>query len=225
MKKIMIFIILIVIIMMHNIFSFTKNIMEISKLSDEDNLAINTDGRGYPNPLNSDKGWGGGNNIWEVVDGLRTYNDWSHGLAFCGGKNNWCGESCGWRQTTIDFGKEVIVSKIVVWHHGQEHVPSTFKIQYWNSEKFETIYSTTDGRNFIENLSKKTNKWWENFSIPVETEFKPVTTSRIRYLLNNCDIEHGWIYEIEIYGPKKTQNFSNIKDNNPKPLPGTTNRQ
>jgi len=209
MKRVLSFVVFFLIIMTTISFSLAKERVKFSKISEEGNLALNINRTGYPHPLDSDRGWGGGSDKWEIVDGIRTYDHWAHGLAFCGGKNQWCGEPCGWRQVTIDFGKEVVANRVVVWHHGREHVPSTFMIQYWHEGKFETIFSTSNGRDFIKNLPSNPEKWWENFSIPVEVEFKPVKTRKLRYLLNNCDIEHGWIYEIEVYNTnvKYAQDF------------------
>jgi len=183
---------------------FFTDAYEISKFSNNDNLALNEELKGFPSPLESSKGWGGGSFVWEIVDGIRTYKHWAHGLAFCGGINNWCGEKCGWRQVVINFGKEVTLNKIIVWHHGIEHVPNVYKVQYWDGNEFRTIFSTQNGRASVK-FSNDPTRWWENFSIPVETTFKTVTTSKIRYLLNNCDIEHGWIYEFEVYGPKQNK--------------------
>ena len=49
------------------------------------NIALNPSRVGDPNPLQSDSGWGGGSDKWEIVDGLRSYDFWAHGLAFTGG--------------------------------------------------------------------------------------------------------------------------------------------
>lgn len=85
---------------------------------------------GYPHPLESDDGWGGGAKPWDIVDGRRTYPDeWARGLAFTGGSPEYI-EECGWRQVTINFAVPTTFNKVVVWHHGKEHVPNTYKIQY-----------------------------------------------------------------------------------------------
>lgn len=58
--------------------------------STEENIALNPSGTGYPHPLESDHGWGGGSSQWDIVDGIRTYpGEWARGLAFTGGSNNW----------------------------------------------------------------------------------------------------------------------------------------
>ncbi|HOJ49723.1 MAG TPA: hypothetical protein PKW55_02825 [Spirochaetota bacterium] len=176
--------------------------LEVSEYSDENNLALNKDKKGYPSPLGTDKGWGGGSFVWEIVDGLRTYDNWAHGLAFCGGIKNWCSEPCGWREVLIDFGRMIEISKVVVWHHGLEHVPNTYKIQVLdiNTGEYKTVFETKKGKNYLKfQVNPNPKNWWENFSTPTENNFKPVITNRLRYVINNCDIEHGWIYEIEVY--------------------------
>jgi hypothetical protein len=67
------------------------------------NLATNPDRTGFPHPLSSDDGWGGGRDVWDIVDGNRSYTDWANGLAFRGGIDGYSGP-CGWKQATIDFG-------------------------------------------------------------------------------------------------------------------------
>src|SRR5947209_7680435 len=50
------------------------------------NLALNLSRTGFPSPAESDNGWGGGTDKWQIVDGIRGYADtFAHGLAFTGG--------------------------------------------------------------------------------------------------------------------------------------------
>ncbi|MDP2958862.1 MAG: hypothetical protein Q8N53_20725, partial [Longimicrobiales bacterium] len=78
--------------------------------SPPEDLALNRSGSGYPSPLGSDPGWGGGSYPWQIVDGQRLCaggSQWACGLAFTGGTGRWPPGSqtaCGWRQATIDFG-------------------------------------------------------------------------------------------------------------------------
>jgi len=202
MKRVFYFLILFVFIFSYLVFSESFRKREISKTSDKDNLALNSEAKGYPSVLGSDKGWGGGSFVWEIVDGLRTYDEWQHGIAFCGGKKGWCGEQCGWREILIDFGRPVRFNRVVVWHHGFEHVPNVYKIQYLDMETgdYKTVFSTNNGKNFLKfQIVKNPTDWWESFSTPTENIFSPVVSTRLRYVINNCDIEHGWIYEIEVY--------------------------
>lgn len=39
--------------------------------SPSEDLALNSAGTGFPSPLESDPGWGGGSFPWEMVDGFR----------------------------------------------------------------------------------------------------------------------------------------------------------
>lgn len=93
-------------------------------LSPADDIAVGA------NPDESDNGWGGGSNKTEISDGHRNYTEWYHGLAFCGGTGNWCGQTCGWRQATLDFGSARSFNRVLAWHHGLEHVPNTYKIHF-----------------------------------------------------------------------------------------------
>jgi len=162
------------------------------------NIAINTKREGYPMPAESDHGWGGGSDKWEIVDGKRTYpGEWAHGLAFTGGRMNWAGEPCGVRQATIDFGDVKTFYKAIVWHHGLMHIPKECKLQYWNDSKWIDITS-----NRKVNLEGDYGTW----SAPDTHIFTPVTASKIRCIIDNCKesidagvMEHGWIYEFEVY--------------------------
>lgn len=160
------------------------------------NMAHNPTRMSHPNPLESDPGQGSTDNLWEIVDGQRNYFLGQRGLAFTGGK---CDPACGWRQATIDFGEPQTFDRVVVWHHGLEHVPTTYKIQYWNEQNWVDVFSTTNGYDYLLYPTDFATEWWEKFSTPTENTFDPVTSSKVRFTLDNCDITHGWIYEFEVY--------------------------
>src|SRR5262249_57973009 len=112
-------------------------------------LAYNPARTGYPTPLESDRGWGGGSDQWEIVDGQRHYDYWAHGLAFTGGHTgDW--NSPGWvepagpRQATIDFGINQTFNEVIIWHHGDatNHVPAETAISYWNGSQWNAIAVT-----------------------------------------------------------------------------------
>src|SRR5260221_267202 len=159
------------------------------------NLALNPAGTGFPSPLGSDHGWGGGSYPWEIVDGQKTYAEWYHGLAFTGGDNNWGGEACGPRQATIDFGANKTFHKVTIWHHGSDHAPATAALAYWDAASwvdipFQRVFGAIDAGGAG--------------SISDEYTFTPVTGGKIRWSMNNCmanmigtQIVHGWIYEFE----------------------------
>jgi len=192
-----------------------RNSVQPSANSDPGDLALNA------SVSESDNGWGGGSNKGEIVDGLRTYNEWYHGLAFTGGTGNWAGESCGWRQVTVNFGTPKTFNRVVVWHHGLEHVPNTYKIQYWDGSNWVDVFSTTNGRSYLKYPTPNPINWWESFSTPTENTFPAVTASKVRFALNNCDITHGWIYEIEVYYDQVTTPYtitSIVKDVSENPI-------
>jgi parallel beta-helix repeat protein len=166
---------------------------------DDVNIAINPDRAGYPHPLESDRGWGGGSEKWEIIDGKCTYpGEWARGLAFTGGRRNWAGEPCGERQATINFGEPKTFYKVIIWHHGLMHVPKECKLQYWDGSKWIDIASKREV-----DLEGDYGTW----SAPDIHTFIPVTGSKVRYVINNCKesmegkvMEHGWIYEFDVYG-------------------------
>ncbi|MEW6378500.1 MAG: Ig-like domain-containing protein [bacterium] len=167
--------------------------------SPPENIAYNPAGSGYPDPSESDPGWGGGSWPWQMIDGLRWYEgQWQGGLAFTGGTSSW-GGPCGWRQATINFGEPKTFNRVAVWHHGCGHLPNTYKIQYWDGTNWIDVFSTGRGHDYL----PFPELCW---STPTVNLFDPVTSDKVRLTLNNCDMDHGWIYELEVY-------------NNPHPIP------
>lgn len=172
------------------------------EVSPPEDIALNLTGSGFPHPLESDKGWGGGSYPWEIVDSKRlcpTEGGWACGLAFTGGSASWGGETCGWRQATINLGEPKAFNRVVVWHHGLEHVPNTYKIQYWDGTNWVDVFSTTNGHSYLKFPTDSPRYWWESWSTPTENTFPLVTSGKVRFALYNCDITHGWIYEFEVY--------------------------
>lgn len=157
------------------------------------NIALNPSRIGYPSPLESDNGWGGGADTWDIIDGITAYgSEWWNGLAFTGGTYGY--GPCGWRQATINFGEPKSFNRVVVWHAGMEHAPNTYKIQYWDGINWVDVFSTTDGHAYLTLPEAYT-----------ENTFPSVTSSKVRFALNNCDIVHGWIYEFDVYGSPVNQ--------------------
>lgn len=165
--------------------------------AEDKNIAVNPSRNGFPNPLQSDGGWAGGSDQWEIVDGNRTYSEWYHGLAFTGGSGYYGGSPCGVRQVTIDFGENKTFNKVIIWHHAHEHIPETANLSYW------------DGINWIDISFQRIIGATEAGgagSTSDEYNFTPVTGSKVKWSLNNClnnilgnQITHGWIYEVEVF--------------------------
>lgn len=164
-----------------------------------ENIALNLNKRGHPSPLESDRGWGGGSNKWEIVDGKQTYPEWYHGLAFTGGTRGYAGEPCGIRQATIDFGEPKSFNKVIIWHHGSNHIPKECKLQYWDEAKWIDI----DSKRNVDLEYKPPS----GYTVTPDThDFKTVTASKVRYVFDNCKENvlgtlnvHGWIYEFEVF--------------------------
>lgn len=170
-----------------------------SETSPPENIASNPARIGFPHPLESDNGWGGGSDKWDIVDGVRKEPAWYNGLAFTGGMRPYIAP-CGWRQATINFGELKTFNRVIVWHQALYHVPNTYQIQYWDGMSWVDIFSTTSGHDYLKYPDDVGGPvWWGGFSIPLENTFEPVTSTKVRLRLNNCDLVHGWIFEFEVY--------------------------
>ena len=158
-------------------------------------IALNPSGSGYPSPLESDQGWGGGSYPWDILDGKTSYTDtWAHGLAFTGGTGGWAGQPCGRRQATVDFGTPKTFNRLLAFHHAAEHVPSTYHIEYWDGSTWVNAGGTSAHR---ADLADYASGWG---SEPTENLFPAVTAGKVRFVIDsNCDITHGWLYEIEVF--------------------------
>lgn len=162
------------------------------------NLAQNPLLTGFPNPDESDNGWGGGSNKWDMLDGLTGYADtWAHGLAFTGGISGYAGP-CGEKQATVNLGAMHSINKVDVYHHGDEHIPNTYRIEIWDGSAWLTVFSTTTGMNYVREDLRYVGPGWS--SVPTVNSFPAVSGSKVRFAVNNCDITHGWIYEFQIFG-------------------------
>lgn len=163
-----------------------------------ENLALNSSGAGQPSPVESDPGWGGGSFPWQMIDGVRSPADWRHGLAFTGGRGSWAGEACGPRQATIDFGSAQSFNRVVIWHHGDEHIPAEAAVSYWDGSAWSALSPTR-----VAGAVRDTTGY---IGISDEYSFPAVEGSKVRYSFDNCGLntsgvqnEHGWIYEFEVY--------------------------
>jgi hypothetical protein len=161
------------------------------------NLALGAD------TSESDSGWGGGASPADMVDGSTYYTDtWAHGLAFTGGTGNWAGEPCGARQATLDFGTPQTFERVLVWHHGTDHIPTTYHLEVWDGSSWSTVGGSSSVRWDLEVPPQGAFGWG---ATPTEQIFPPVTGSKVRFALNNCNITHGWIYEFEVFGDTTPQ--------------------
>jgi len=171
------------------------------------NIARNTAcPSGFPSPLESDTGWGGGALPCEVVDGLLSYDTWSHGLAFTGGHHDAGGgdpyiEPAGVRHAVIDFGSPQTFEKVTIWWHGVEHTPDAATLEYWNGTAWVGIPTASReyGARHADGLDS-------GYSDSDDYSFAPVTGSKFRYSFDNSGHNvlgtwnvHGWIYEVEVW--------------------------
>jgi hypothetical protein len=172
----------------------------VSERSDARNLALNESRQGFPNPIESDAGWGGGARPWDIVDGRRTYvGEWAHGLAFTGGAGRYAGEACGTRKAVIDFGEQRRFNRVIVWHHGLDQVPSACRVQAWNGVAWSDVFATDRAKDLLAFKVPTPQQWWENWSVPMDIKLPVTYGSKVRFVFDNCGIPHGWIYEVEVY--------------------------
>jgi hypothetical protein len=159
--------------------------------ADPVNLALNSTGTGLPSPLESQDGWGGGWDKWDIVDGLHSYNAWYNGLAFYYGPDG---------QATINFGANTTFNQVTIWHHGQQWTPLDTALEYWNGAAWAGIAFT---RQYGRLFEAGTNSGYAHSD---EYFFAPVTGSKVRYSSDNDGVNilggsmiHGWLYEFEVF--------------------------
>jgi hypothetical protein len=193
--------------------------VKFTVFSHKGNLAYNDGGSIFPSPLESEKGWGGPPFKWQLVDGIRTKtNYWQYGLAFTGGLYEYI-DTCGWRQATIDFGKPVSFNRVVIWLNkaGMNLMPDSFKIMHWNEQKNEWQV-TKDVKNKIKQVElyyplfmTQCEKLKVDPVCPYEETFSTVKSSKVRFIFNNCGIDHGWINEFEVYNDTLAEQRKNLE--------------
>jgi hypothetical protein len=170
-------------------------------------LALNPSCSGFPSPLSSDAGWGGGSYPCDLVDGVHSYSTWARGLAFTGGHQDATGgppyiEPAGVRRAVIDFGETKTFQKVVMWWHGAEHTPASGTLELWNGDEWLEISNVT--RTYGETHAEGENA---GYSDSDAYTFPPVTGSKVRYsfdnsgnnVLNTYNV-HGWLYSMEVFG-------------------------
>ncbi len=173
--------------------AFVPIVAPVSERSAAGNLALNASGQGFPSPLGSDAGWGGGARPWDLVDGRRTYEgEWARGLAFVGG-------TCGSRKAEIDFGQRRRFNRVIVWHHGRDQVPSKVRVQAWDNGAWADVFATERATELLVLASASPKSWWESWSVPMDLRLPVTYGSKVRFELDNCGIPHGWLYELEVY--------------------------
>lgn len=173
------------------------------------NIALNPSRSGVPHPLESDDGWGGGEDKWDLVDGIAQYASFSEGLAFTGGDGPFGGESAGPRQATIDFGQPKTFNQVVLWHHGGDDVPATTNLEYWDGFQWADIAFT---RVFDEDFAHHPVNGWSRPD--TYTFVDAITGSKVRYsfdnsglALNGNPMRHGWIYEFQVFSMPEPATF------------------
>jgi len=163
-----------------------------AETSPADDLALNS------NTSASDDGWGGGSSKSDLTDGLRTYDEWYHGLAF----------QKGWNQVTIDFGTPVTFTTVTAWWYcggeGSTYQPQAYRIESWNGASWEEIFSTTNPSAYFKYPDATPADWWYSWVAPTENVFSPVTASKVRLWSYPKDGEvmagyHVWLWEVEVY--------------------------
>lgn len=156
------------------------------------NIAYNSTLTGYPSPLESDPGWGGGSYPWHLVDGLRSYNHWYNGLAFL-----WDGQD---HQATINFGATQTFNQVILWHHGVNYTPKYTFLEFWDGTNWNPISFT---RVYGTMYEPGADAGYAHSDIYT---FSAVSGSKVRYSFDGGGPSvidetfiHGWLYEFEVY--------------------------
>jgi hypothetical protein len=199
------------------------------------NVAKNRGG-GLPAVLPDGPPFGCARSARELNDGLATYSDWEHGWAFTGarpvcvslavfphcGTRDPAAATCTLpdgstgqlepvtdcsreRALTIDLGRSFQVTALRAWYRGNAQVPAAFRIQVDDGAGgFREVFAT------VENRKGMFPSWQPpgpiGTSVPVTTELAPVSTRRVRLVVDPCSTRHlggpgdvVWLYEIEVF--------------------------
>lgn len=180
---------------------FTPTAPPPSMTSPAEDLALGKSSAG------SSVGWGGGSYPQDLFDGIRYYTDtWMHGIAWTGGPSGWAGEACGWRYVVVNFDALTTFNRVLVWYFREQDTPVIYKIQIWDGQDWQDVFSTTQGRQYRLYPNAEPTDWWVS-SIPYQNTFAPATASKVRLAVDNCAVaEHGWVWEMEVYNdaPEET---------------------
>jgi hypothetical protein len=188
-------------------------------------------------PVTADgRGFGCAHRLGELSDGITTYSDWEHGFAFAGrtaicvelSMIDYCGGrvegrpscdaggtpgqvdpagDCSERAVTVDLGAPRPVAAVRTWYHGGPMVPAALRIQAERGDgSFEDVFATRDNR---EGMDPAWYPGGMGGSVPVTNEFAPVTTRRVRIVVDPCStLRDGhpgttgdvvWLYEVEVF--------------------------
>lgn len=171
------------------------------------NLAFNPSCSGFPSIAESDRSWGCSNPC-DVLDGLHSYDSFCHGLAFTGGHQNGSGgppwiEPAGIRHLVVSFDQVRSFAKAIIWWHGVEYTPDTGVLEYWNNDQWFTIPDVR--REYGTMHEEGSNSGYSDSDIYT---FAAVRGSKFRYTFDNSGHNivgtfniHGWVYEVEVFGP------------------------
>jgi hypothetical protein len=69
-----------------------------------------------------------------------------------------------------------------------------YGVEYWNGSSWLPTSGVSTTRYDLRSDADSYG------AVPTETTFSALTASKVRFRMNNCDIEHGWIYEFEVFG-------------------------
>jgi hypothetical protein len=160
------------------------------------NLALNPSQVGLPSPLESDPGWGGGSYPWEIVDGLRTYNEWYHGLALSWNGTYSPANTTYWdSQVTIVFAAPSWFDSITLWHHSYFPISNPL-LEYWDGSAWNDIAYTRNPAMEDAGGAGSLSDYYN---------FDPVYGSKVKWTLpagssfTDGSANHVWLYEFEVY--------------------------
>ena len=124
---------------------------------------------------------------------------------------NYCGQPAGVYQSTINFGEPVSFNHVVVWWQTAGHTPQNDPdLSYWDDASGQWIPIQYVRQNTLPDGS---------WSPSDEYTFSMVTGNKVRLAFDNSGmamhglpIEHGWIYEFEVFESAGQTTFTATPD-------------
>lgn len=153
--------------------------------------------------ITTSPGWGCCSNPLELLDGRIQDDNWLHGFAWRGGLSGWAGGVPGWKDATIDLGDVYTVARLDTWNHELYDEVLDWRVEVSvDNVTYTEVFATTEPVCRTENQMLDVN--WRIPRCAQKAIFTPVQARYIRYFFDDrtlFDGQHGWLQEIEVFGP------------------------